>query len=144
MLLVSIALWIRSSLKEYRMWEINIMTALEQTQRQQSSKRNYIWQLLTVYLGFVLFGLSENIKGPAIPRMQLSFQLDEAQIGTILSLNSLGYLIACTFTGLLVRRFGIKSTTIIAFASMLISGVLVWLSHSYTWLIGSNFYGCRN
>jgi len=104
-----------------------------------TTKRNYIWQLLTVYLGFILFGLSENIKGPAIPRMQLSFNLDEAQIGTLLSLNSLGYLIACTFTALLVRKIGVKHTTNIAFGSMLISGVLIWLSYNYGLLIGSTF-----
>lgn len=102
-------------------------------------KRNYIWQLLTVYLGFIVFGLSENIKGPAIPRMQISFQLDEAQIGTLLSLNSLGYLIACMFTGLLVRKIGIKATSIISFASMVLAGVLIWLSDSYGWLVGSTF-----
>jgi len=103
------------------------------------NKRNYIWQLLTVYLGFVIFGLSENIKGPAIPKMQLSFQLDEAQIGTLLSLNSLGYLIACTFTALLVRKIGIKATSIVSFGSMLIAGVLIWISNSYSFLIGSTF-----
>lgn len=104
-----------------------------------TNKRNYIWQLLTVYLGFILFGFSENIKGPAIPRMQLSFNLDEAQIGTLLSLNSLGYLIACTFTALLVRKIGIKLTTIISYSAMLLSGILIWLSYNYGWLIGSTF-----
>lgn len=103
------------------------------------NKRNYVWQLLTVYLGFIIFGLSENIKGPAIPRIQLSFQLDEAQIGTLLSLNSLGYLIACTFTGLLVRKIGIKATSIVSFGSMIIAGALIWISNSYSFLIGSTF-----
>lgn len=104
-----------------------------------SNRRNYIWQLLTVYLGFILFGLSENIKGPAIPRMQLSFNLNEAQIGMLLSLNSLGYLIACTFTAILVRKIGIKATSVISFVSMLLSGILIWFSYNYTWLIGSTF-----
>src|SRR5690606_12154846 len=102
-------------------------------------KRNYIWQLLTVYLGFIIFGLSENIKGPAIPRIQLSFDLDEAQIGTLLSLNSLGYLIACMFTGLLVRKIGIKATSVISFSSMIVAGLLIWISKSYSFLIGSTF-----
>jgi len=104
-----------------------------------SNRSNYIWQLLTVYLGFILFGLSENIKGPAIPRMQLSFNLNEAQIGMLLSLNSLGYLIACTFTAILVRKIGIKATSVISFVSMLLSGILIWFSYNYTWLIGSTF-----
>lgn len=113
------------------------MTSLQQ--ELKAEKRNYTWQLLTIFIGFIIFGLSENIKGPAIPRMQLQFHLDEGQLGTLLSLNSLGYLLACSFTGLLVRKFGMKVVTILTFVIMFLSGVLVWFSYSYTWLIGSNF-----
>lgn len=101
--------------------------------------RVYIWQLLTIFSGFIVFGLSENIKGPAIPRIQFDLQLDEAQIGTLLSLNSLGYLLACMFTGLLVKKWGIKAVSTIAFSSMFISGFLIWLSSTYSALIGSTF-----
>lgn len=47
--------------------------------RNSASKRNtvYIMQLVTIFLGFVVFGISENIKGPAIPRIQLAFNLNE-------------------------------------------------------------------
>lgn len=105
------------------------------------SKRNtvYIMQLVTIFLGFVVFGISENIKGPAIPRIQLSFNLDEGQLGTLLSLNALGYLIACSFTAVLVRKWGIKAVTIISFASMVLSGVLIYLSHSYPLFASSYF-----
>lgn len=41
-----------------------------------SSKRMYVFQLLTVFIGFLIFGFSENVKGPAIPRIQLDMGLD--------------------------------------------------------------------
>lgn len=106
-----------------------------------ASKRNYIYimQLVTIFLGFIVFGISENIKGPAIPRIQLDFNLDEQQLGTLLSLNALGYLIACSFTAILVRKWGIKAVSIIAFASMVISGVLIFLSHTYPLFASSYF-----
>jgi fucose permease len=106
----------------------------------KSSKRNYIFQVLTVFIGFLVFGFSENVKGPAIPRIQTDFSLTEMQIGTLLSLNSLGYLLACSFTAFLVRKWGIKSVSLIAFASMTASGVFIFLSHSYPMLTGSYFF----
>ncbi|WP_211745749.1 MFS transporter [Paenibacillus sp. Marseille-Q4541] len=104
-----------------------------------SNHRNYALQLATVFIGFLMFGFSENVKGPAIPRMQADFHIDEMQVGTLLSLNSLGYLIACSFTALLVRRFGIKYISVFSFVFMAFSGILIFLSHNYTSLAWSYF-----
>lgn len=108
---------------------------------KKRSKRSYIYamQLVTIFLGFIVFGISENIKGPAIPRIQLAFNLDEQQLGSLLSVNALGYLIACSFTAILVRKWGIKAVSIMAFASMVISGVFIYLSHAYPLFAASYF-----
>ncbi|WP_156172329.1 MFS transporter [Paenibacillus dauci] len=97
-------------------------------------------QLATIFIGFIVFGISENIKGPAIPRIQFDFNLDEQQLGTLLSLNALGYLIACSFTAILVRLWGIKAASIIAFGSMVLSGVFIYLSHTYPLFASSYFF----
>lgn len=96
-------------------------------------------QLATVFLGFIIFGLSENIKGPAIPRIQFEFMINESQLGTLLSLNALGYLIACSFTAYLTKIWGIKRVTIIAFASMAFSGILIFFSQYYAMFSASYF-----
>jgi fucose permease len=95
--------------------------------------------LLVIFGGFLIFGFSENIKGPAIPRMQVDFSLTEVQLGWLLALNSLGYLAACSFTSLLSNKIGIKLTGIIAFASIAVAGVLMYLSTSYAFLSFSYF-----
>lgn len=96
--------------------------------RKRSGNFNkvYAMQLATIFIGFIIFGFSENIKGPAIPRIQLDFMLNEAQLGTLLSLNALGYLIACSFTAYLTKIWGIKRVTIIAFAAMAVSGIFIF------------------
>lgn len=104
-----------------------------------ASKRNYWLLLFVVFGGFLVFGFSENIKGPAIPRMQADFGLDEGQLGMLLALNSLGYLAACSFTSALSRRIGIKWTGVTAFATMTIAGVLMALSQGYGYLSASYF-----
>ncbi|WP_438351255.1 MFS transporter [Paenibacillus sp. FA6] len=109
------------------------------TQRKKIFNKNYSLQLATIFIGFIIFGISENIKGPAIPRIQMSFNIDEIQLGTLLSLNALGYLIACSFTALLTRKIGIKWASMIAFGSMIISGILIFVSHTYAFFSASYF-----
>jgi fucose permease len=48
-------------------------------------------------------------------------------------------LIACSFTAVLVRKWGIKAVSIISFASMIISGVFIYLSHTYPFFASSYF-----
>ncbi|SEO81029.1 Fucose permease [Paenibacillus sp. OK076] len=117
---------------------------MNQQAGKQGNKRKfnklYAMQLATIFLGFIVFGISENIKGPAIPRIQFDFNLDEKQLGTLLSLNALGYLIACSFTAILVRKWGIKAVSIISFASMILSGVFIYVSHTYPLFASSYFF----
>lgn len=101
-------------------------------QRLDKSKKVYAMQLATIFLGFIVFGFSENIKGPAIPRIQLDFMLNESQLGTLLSLNALGYLIACSFTAFLTRLWGIKIVSIAAFGMMILSGFCIYMSSSFS------------
>lgn len=53
-------------------------------QRLKNFNKVYALQLATIFLGFIIFGISENIKGPAIPRIQFDFNLNEQQLGTLL------------------------------------------------------------
>ncbi|MBM7651085.1 MFS transporter [Neobacillus cucumis] len=103
-------------------------------------KYNYYILLSIVFGGFLIFGLSENIKGPAIPIIQNELRLSQSQIGILLALNSLGYLIACSFTSLLSSKIGIKWTGIIAFLSMALAGFVIYLSTNYGFLSTSFFF----
>nr|WP_263327921.1 MFS transporter [Neobacillus sp. Marseille-Q6967] len=104
-----------------------------------NQKVNYFILLFVVFGGFLIFGLSENIKGPALPVMQSEFNLEESQLGILLALNSLGYLLACSFTSSLANKIGIKWTGIIAFASMVLAGIFMYMSKGYTSLTLSYF-----
>ncbi|WP_308162188.1 MFS transporter [Bacillus sp. ISL-18] len=102
-------------------------------------KYNYFLLLSIVFGGFLIFGLSENIKGPAIPIIQNELHLSQSQIGILLALNSLGYLLACSFTSALSNRIGIKWTGVIAFLSMALAGFVIYLSANYATLSASFF-----
>ncbi|MWC29837.1 MFS transporter [Paenibacillus sp. MMS18-CY102] len=117
----------------------NWLGGTEVEKQQAQGNKTYAVQLVTIFLGFIVFGLSENIKGPAIPRIQFDFALSEAQLGTLLSLNALGYLIACSFTAFLARKWGVKAVSVLAFGTMALSGVFIYVSHSYPVFSASYF-----
>ncbi|ULT55034.1 MFS transporter [Neobacillus drentensis] len=102
-------------------------------------KYNYYLLLSIVFGGFLIFGLSENIKGPAIPIIQNELHLSQSQIGILLALNSLGYLLACSFTSALSNKIGIKWTGVIAFLSMALAGFVIYFSANYASLSASFF-----
>ncbi len=93
-----------------------------------------------MFIGFLLFGISENVRGPAIPKIQDDFKIGEAQLGLLLALNSLGFLLACTYTSVLANKIGIKATATLAFVAMALSGVCLFASTSFSYLVASFFF----
>ncbi|MBB6674953.1 MFS transporter [Cohnella nanjingensis] len=101
------------------------MQNMLQKTRPETGRGNFVMLMLVVFAGYLVFGISENLKGPALPAIQSEFGVGETRMGLALSLNSIGFLIACTFAGLFVRRYGIKAACAAAFACMAASGWLI-------------------
>lgn len=101
----------------------------------QSTKSNTKWNqyllISIVFGGFLIFGFSENIKGPAIPLIQSDFNASQTQIGLLLALNSFGYLLACAYTSWMSDKIGVKWTGTSAFLIMALSGVFIYLSAGF-------------
>ncbi|MDR0817085.1 MAG: MFS transporter [Clostridiales Family XIII bacterium] len=106
----------------------------------RSDRANYILMMITIFLGYFIFGLSEMVKGPAIPRMQTDLDMDELKIGILLAVNALGYLIACSYTATLARKIGLKRTFMISLIIMVGFGVCIAFSPSYP-VLALSFFG---
>ncbi len=106
----------------------------------RNPKYNYYIMLLIVFGGFLIFGFSENVRGPAIPVIQSDFQLSQTNLGVLLALNSLGYLLACFFTSTLCQKIGLKWTGIAAFLSMALAGFFIFFSTTFPSLSASFFF----
>ncbi|MFC4404784.1 MFS transporter [Gracilibacillus xinjiangensis] len=102
-------------------------------------KMNYTLLLIVVFGGFSIFGISENIKGPALPNMQLELNLSDGNLGLLLAINSFSFLIACTFTSWLIDKIGTKVTSILTFLLMAVSGLFIYLSSNFLSLAGGYF-----
>jgi fucose permease len=107
------------------------MDTLEQ---KNTSKRNFYILTLVIFASYTIFGISESVKGPAIPRMQTDLSISEWQIGLLLATNALGYLIACGFTAPLARRLGMKPVLFISLGVISVSGIGIAYSKSFLML----------
>jgi len=92
-----------------------------------------------LFLAYAFFGFSDSTRGPALPRIQDDLDLSELQLGLLMAVNSIGYLVATSFTARLAKRIGIKTCMIIALFVQACSGVLICFSPNFELLIPSFF-----
>lgn len=89
-------------------------------------------QVAAVLAAFTFFGISENIKGPALPMIQQDLNITELQVGLLLSINSLGFLISCFLAAPLIRKLEAKAVLLISLAGMVLGGIAIFFSSNYT------------
>ena len=77
-------------------------------------RRNYVLLTMAVFASFAIFGFSDSARGPALPRIQAEFNLTELHIGLLLTLSTVGYLIACSYNAALAKIIGIKTCMVAA------------------------------
>jgi len=102
---------------------------------QPGGRRNYILFTIAVFASFAIFGLADNIRGTAIPRIQAEFLLTELHLGLLLAASSVGYLVTCTFTAAIARRIGIKTCHIIGLLIIAASGACIYYAPSFATLV---------
>jgi len=104
------------------------------------SKRNYILLTIALFLSMAAMGLADNVKGPALPRIQDEFTLTELHLGIMLAANGIGYLTACLYTAALANKIGMKACLVISLAIVTGAGVSVSLSPGFAALLISLFF----
>ena len=102
-----------------------------ENKENQTSRNSFVLLTIAIFLGYLIFGLSENVKGPAIPQMMTDLNIDEIQIGFLLAINALGFLIACSFAAQLARKIGLRTTLILSLVVIALSGIVICYAPSY-------------
>ncbi len=90
------------------------------------------------FIQLFLLGIGGSVVGPLIPILSDSFKVDLDIVGTTLSLNAFGLLVASVFSGILSERFGKKNIFslgsilfTVSFLSLYFSGNYVLFTISY-------------
>lgn len=102
-------------------------------------RRNYIFISVSIFLTFIVYGFAENAKGTALPRIQADLEITELQLGLLLAINSVAFLISCLCTAAIGKKIGIKTCLIIALCIMAVAGVCICFSPGYAILVLSFF-----
>jgi len=97
--------------------------------------RNFILFTIAVFASLTILGLTDNIRGTALPRIQEEFFLTELHLGLLLAANSTGYLTACAFTAALAKRIGMKACLIAGLVIVALAGICVCFSPGFAVLV---------
>ena len=100
----------------------------------KSNKQNTI--LLSLLFASMMFlGILDNIRGPALPRIQSEFDISAFHLGLIMAFSSVGYLTASAFTAVLGRKIGIRTCLVAALAFIILTGVFIAFTPSFMFLL---------
>lgn len=90
------------------------------------------------FIQLFLLGIGGSVVGPLIPIISESFKVNLDIVGSTLSLNAFGLLIACLFSGILSERFGKKNIFslgsilfIVSFLGLYFSGNFIFFTLGY-------------
>lgn len=94
------------------------------------------WGLIIfTYLSMTVFGMYENMTGPAIPSIVSQFSTSYTSIGTMLLLCTLGYLFGTLVGGAATDKFGFKPIFVISFVLVIISALLLRYAQNFYVLV---------
>ena len=81
---------------------------------------NIWWLTAAAFFGFLVFGFTDNLKGPTLPEILDNLVINYSTGGTILLGSYVGFVVASFSAGLLAEARGVKSVLLVAAASLLI------------------------
>lgn len=91
-------------------------------------KKNRTALIVTIgaFYAFLLFGFTDNLKGPILPALLEEFNLSYAQGSNILLLLYLGFMISILGSGFIAGKYG--NRTILLLAGLILSGAAAGMS----------------
>jgi fucose permease len=91
--------------------------------------------IILAFLCMVIFGFVENLKGTIIPPVRAEFGVSYGNIGIMLLVGSLGYLVATFLGGFAGDRFGLKKVMVTGFMVLMISCVGFLYANSFIMVV---------
>jgi fucose permease len=94
-----------------------------------------ILPIIFIFIMMILAATAENVRGIFIPLFKNNFSVNDTEIGLMLTVSSMGYLIFTYIGGVLCEKIGQKNVFIAGFMAMICSLVGLWASKSYFMLL---------
>ena len=100
----------------------------------KTNKKNIIL-LVVLFVSMIFLGIVDNVRGPALPRIQSDFDITAFHLGLIMAMSSTGYLVASAFTAMLGRRIGMTSCLVCSLAIIALTGVFLSVTPGFVFLL---------
>jgi fucose permease len=97
--------------------------------------KKHILPIIFIFIMMILAAAAENVRGIFIPLFKNDFLVNDTEIGFMLTVSSLGYLIFTYIGGVLCEKIGQKNVFLAGFMSIIVSLVGLWASKSYVILL---------
>jgi len=95
---------------------------------------------ITIFASYAIYGFTYNVRGSALPRIQADFNATELQLSMILALDTVAYVIACSYTAALAKKIGMKACLVTALSILVVSGAIICYTPSFATLVPSLFF----
>lgn len=96
--------------------------------------------IVLIFMSMILMALVDNTKGIFIPLFKRDFQIIDTNIGAMLMVCSIGYMIFTYIGGYLCEKIGQKRVFISGFIIVIISLVLLYYTNNFYMLLVSMFF----
>jgi fucose permease len=98
--------------------------------------RNYVLPIIFIFIMMILAAAAENVRGVFIPLFKNDFFVNDTEIGFMLTISQLGYLIFTYAGGMFCEKIGQKKVFIAGIISLIVSLLGLGISRNYiTFLI---------
>lgn len=74
----------------------------------KNRKGNYILPIVLIFIMMLLAAMAENVRGVFIPLFKRDFSINDTNIGIMLTISSIGYIISTYIGGILCEKIGQK------------------------------------
>lgn len=101
--------------------------------------KSHILPILFIFMMMILNAAAENVRGIFIPMFKSDFSVNDTEIGLMLTVSSMGYLIFTYIGGILCEKIGQKKVFISGFIAIIISLSGLWATKSYIILLSCMF-----
>lgn len=102
--------------------------------------RNSILTVSFIFMIMVLLAMVDNVRGVFIPTFKIDFNVDNTEMGIMLAVCSLGYIIFTYVGGILCEKIGQKKVMLLGFMFAIFSLIGLYFSKNYLVLLIGLFF----
>jgi len=74
----------------------------------ENKRENYILPIVFIFMMMILAAMAENVRGVFIPLFKRDFSINDTNIGIMLTISSIGYILSAYIGGILCEKIGQK------------------------------------